>query len=169
MFKKTAVFAAAVMALTMVATGCGAGAKSSIAMDMADEKKAAIEFSNAKEDDFVQGGYIRVDEGEGVEVKSSLNDDGKILIGFIAVEEDQSIDKLPDRDNTKYEMMISGNATQGATLDPGDYDLHNQTHLMMMKKHLVPRIPSNGAKLNLEKSIFVTSPSSFLVNLYFSR
>ena len=123
MFKKTAIFAAAVMALTMFATGCGAGAKSSIAMDMADEKKAAIEFSNAKEDDFVQGGYIRVDEGEGVEVKSSLNDDGKILIGFIAVEEDQSIDKLPDRDNTKYEMMISGKATQGATLDPGDYDL----------------------------------------------
>ena len=123
MFKKTAIFAAAVMALTMFATGCGAGAKSSIAMDMADEKKAAIEFSNAKEDDFVQGGYIRVDEGEGVEVVSDLNDDGKILIGFIAVEEDQSIDKLPDRDNTKYEMMISGKATQGATLDPGDYDL----------------------------------------------
>ena len=26
-------------------------------------------------------------------------------------------------DSTKYEMMISGDATQGATFDPGDYDL----------------------------------------------
>ena len=54
---------------------------------------------------------------------SDLNDSGKVLIGFIAVPEDQNIDELPDMDSTKYKMMISGDATQGATFDPGDYDL----------------------------------------------
>ncbi len=123
MLKKTAAFAAAVMAMAMLATGCGAGGTSSITMDMSNEKTAAIELNSAKEDDFVQGGYISVAEGEGIEVVSDLNDEGKVLIGFIAVDEDQSMDKLPDMNNTKYEMMISGAATQGATLEPGEYDL----------------------------------------------
>ena len=64
-----------------------------------------------------------VAEGEGIEIVSDLNDEGKVLIGFIEVEEDQSIDELPDRDNVKCEMMISGKATEGATLDSGEYDL----------------------------------------------
>ena len=41
MFKKTIVFAAAVMAIAAVATGCGAG-KSLITMDISDEKTAVI-------------------------------------------------------------------------------------------------------------------------------
>ena len=124
MFKKTILFAAAaVMALAMTVSGCGMSGKSSIVMDTSDEKIAVIEFNNAKEDEFVQGGYLSVAEGEGIEVVSDLNDGGKVLIGFIAVPEDQSIDELPDMDSTKYEMMISGDATQGATFDPGDYDL----------------------------------------------
>ena len=92
-------------------------------MDTSDEKTATIEFNNAKEDEFVQGGYLSVAAGEGIEVVSELNDGGKVLIGFIAVPEDQNTDELPDMDSTKYEMMISGDATQGATFDPGDYDL----------------------------------------------
>ena len=122
MFKKTIVFAAAVMAIAAVATGCGAG-KSLITMDISDEKTAVIEFNNAKEDDFVQGGYISVGEGEGIEVVSDLNDEGKVLIGFIAVPEDQDMEELPDLENTVSEMMISGKATQGATFEPGEYDL----------------------------------------------
>ena len=62
-------------------------------------------------------------EGEGIEVVSDLNDGGKALISFIAVEENQSMDELPDTDSSKYEMMISGSAAQGATLEPGEYDL----------------------------------------------
>lgn len=124
MFKKAAAIAtAAVMALAMFQTGCGAAEESSITMDLSNEKAATIELSNAKEDDFVQGGYISVAEGEGIEIVSDLNDGGKVVIGFIEVEEDQSIDELPDRDNVKYEMMISGKATEGATLDSGEYDL----------------------------------------------
>ena len=120
MFKKTILFAlAVVMALAMIISGCGMSGKSSIVMDTSDEKMAVIEFNNAKEDEFVQGGYLSVAEGEGIEVVSDLNDSGKVLIGFIAVPEDQNIDELPDMDSTKYEMMISGNATQGATFDPG--------------------------------------------------
>ena len=123
MFKKTIAFAAAaVLALSMIATGCGKIEESSITMDMSDEKAATIEFSNAKEDDFVQGGYLHVEEGEGIEVTSTLNEDGKILIGFIAVDGDQSMDELPDMDSS-YEMTISGEATQGGTFDSGDYDL----------------------------------------------
>ena len=91
-------------------------------MLLKEEKTAVIEFNNAKEDDFVQGGYISVGEGEGIEVVSDLNDGGKILIGFLAVPEDQSMDELPVMD-TKYEMMISGVATQGGTFEPGDYSL----------------------------------------------
>ena len=49
MFKKTiALAAAAVMALSMIATGCGKVEESSITMDMSDEKVATIEFSNAE-------------------------------------------------------------------------------------------------------------------------
>ena len=33
------------------------------------------------------------------------------------------MDELPDTDSSKYEMMISGSAAQGATLEPGEYDL----------------------------------------------
>ena len=123
MLKKTAVFVAAIIAVMMLAVGCGNASKSSITMDLSNEKMAVIEFSNAKEDEFVQGGYITVAEGEGIEVVSDLNDGGKVLIGFIAVEEEQSIDELPDTDSTKYEMMISGSATQGGTFEPGEYDL----------------------------------------------
>lgn len=124
MFKKKILFAAAaLMALAVIVSGCGMTGKSSIVMDTSDEKTATIEFNNAKEDEFVQGGYLSVAEGEGIEVVSDLNDDGKVLIGFIAVPEDQNTDELPDMDSTKYEMMISGNAVQGATFDPGDYDL----------------------------------------------
>ena len=92
-------------------------------MDTSNEKAAVIELSNAKEDEFVQGGYISVADGEGIEVVSDLNDGGKVLISFIAVEENQSMDELPDTDSSKYEMMISGSAAQGATLEPGEYDL----------------------------------------------
>lgn len=124
MFKKTRVFAAAaVMALAMIAAGCGKVQESSITMDTSNEKMAVIEFKNAKADDFVMGGYLSVEEGEGIEVVSDLNDGGKVLIGFIAVPDDQSIDELPDTDTTKYEMMISGAATQGGTFESGDYDL----------------------------------------------
>jgi len=123
MFKKTIAFAAAaVLALSMIATGCGKVEESSITMDMSDEKVATIEFSNANEEEFVQGGYLRVEEGEGIEVTSELNDGGKVLIGFIATDEDQSMDELPDMDSTS-EMTISGTATQGATFESGDYDL----------------------------------------------
>ena len=123
MFKKTIAFAAAaVLALSMIATGCGKVEESSITMDMSDEKVATIEFSNAKEEEFVQGGYLRVEEGEGIEVTSELNDGGKVLIGFIATDGDQSMDELPDMDST-YEMTISGKAVQGGTFESGDYDL----------------------------------------------
>ncbi len=123
MFKRTTVFVAAVMAVMMLAAGCGKAEKSSITMDTSNEKAAVIELSNAKEDEFVQGGYISVADGEGIEVVSDLNDGGKVLISFIAVEENQSMDELPDTDSSKYEMMISGSAAQGATLEPGEYDL----------------------------------------------
>ena len=33
-------------------------------MDTSDEKMAAIEFNNANEDEFVQGGYLSVAEGK---------------------------------------------------------------------------------------------------------
>ena len=123
MFKKTiALAAAAVLALSMIATGCGKVEESSITMDMSDEKVATIEFSNAGEDEFVQGGYLSVAEGEGIEVTSELNDGGKVLIGFIATDGDQSMDELPDMDST-YEMTISGKAVQGGTFESGDYDL----------------------------------------------
>ena len=124
MFKKaTAVAMTAVLALAMFTVGCGAGEESSMTMDISNDKAATIELSNAKEDDFVQGGYISVAEDEGIEIVSDLNDEGKILIEFIEVEEDQSIDELPDRDNVKCEMMISGKATEGAMIDLGEYDL----------------------------------------------
>ena len=124
MFKKTiAVASAAVMALSTIVTGCGSFNKYSIVMDIPDEKTATLEFNNAAVDDFVQSGYISVEEGEGIEVVSDLNDSGKVLIGFIAVPEEQSIDELPDLTNVKYEMMISGVATQGGTFEPGEYDL----------------------------------------------
>lgn len=123
MLKKTAVFTAAVMTLAMLAAGCGRVENSSMTMDTSNDKMATIELSNAKEDEFVQGGYIRVAEGEGVEIVSDLNEGGKVLIGFIEVEDDQSMDVLPERDNAKYEMMVSEKATEGATIDPGEYDL----------------------------------------------
>lgn len=124
MFKKTIAFAAAtVIALSMIATGCGKIGESSITMDMSDEKMATVKFSNAKEEEFVLGGYLSVAEGEGIEVVSDLNEGGKVLLGFIAVDEDQSIDELPDVSSSQYEMTISGAATQGGTFDPGDYDL----------------------------------------------
>ena len=124
MFKKTiAVASAAVMALSTIVTGCGSFNKYSIVMDIPDEKTATLEFNNAAVDDFVQSGYISVEEGEGIEVVSDLNDSGKVLIGFIAVPEEQSIDELPDLTNVKYEMMISGVATQGGSFEPGEYDL----------------------------------------------
>ena len=123
MFKKTTAFAAAaVLALSMIATGCGKVEESSITMDMSDEKAAIIEFSNAKEEEYVQGGYLHVEEGEGIEVTSNFNEGGKVLIGFIGADGEQSKDELPDMDSS-YEMMISGVATQGATFDSGDYDL----------------------------------------------
>lgn len=122
MFKKTILFAvAAVMALAMIVSGCSAQ-KSAIVMEIPDEKTATLEFNKADEGDFVQSGYISVAEGEGIEVVSDLNEGGRILIGFIAVPENQSADELPDMD-TKYEMMISGVATQGGTFEPGEYDL----------------------------------------------
>ena len=122
MFKKAILFTAAtVMALAMIVSGCSAQ-KSTIIMDIPDEKTATLEFNKADEGDFVQSGYISVAEGEGIEVVSDLNEGGRILIGFIAVPENQSADELPDMD-TKYEMMISGVATQGGTFEPGEYDL----------------------------------------------
>ena len=124
MYKKTiALAAAAVMTLAMIATGCGKISKYSIVMDMPSEKSAVIEFNNADVNDFLQSGYLSVAEGEGIEVVSDLNDGGKVLIDFIAVDEEQSADELPDMSNVKYEMMISGKATQGGTFEPGDYDL----------------------------------------------
>ena len=111
------------MTLAMVLAGCGNIGKPSIVMDIPDEKTATLEFNNADVDDFVQSGYISVEEGEGIEVVSDLNDSGKVLIGFIAVPEEQSIDELPDLTNVKYEMMNSGVATQGGTFEPGEYDL----------------------------------------------
>ena len=124
MFIKTKAYAAAaIMTLAMVLAGCGNIGKPSIVMDIPDEKTAAFEFNNAKKDDFVQAGSIRVEEGEGIEVVSDLNDGGKVLIGFIAVPENQSIDELPDMSTTKYEMMSSEKAAQGGTFEPGDYDL----------------------------------------------
>ena len=70
MFKKTIAFAAAaVLALSMIATGCGKVEESSITMDMSNEKMATIELSNAGEDEFVQGGYLHVEEGEGRKAK----------------------------------------------------------------------------------------------------
>ena len=84
MFKKaTAVAMTAVLALAMFTVGCGAGEESSMTMDISNDKAATIELSNAKEDDFVQGGYISVAEDEGIEIVSDLNDEGKILIEFI--------------------------------------------------------------------------------------
>jgi hypothetical protein len=66
MFKKAiAVAAAAVMALSTIVTGCGSFNKYSIVMDIPDEKTATLEFNNAAVDDFVQSGYISVEEGEG--------------------------------------------------------------------------------------------------------
>ena len=124
MFTKSKILAAAlVMTLAVIAAGCGSLGKSSMVMDMSDEKSAVIELNNAKEGEFVQSGYISVTEDEMIEVVSDLNDGGKVVIEFIAVPEEQSIDELPDMDNVKYEMMISGKATQGGTFEPGEYDL----------------------------------------------
>lgn len=124
MFTKSKILAAAlVMTLAVIAAGCGSLGKSSMVMDMSDEKSAVIELNNAKEGEFVQSGYISVTEDEMIEVVSDLNDGGKVDIEFIAVPEEQSIDELPDMDNVKYEMMISGKATQGGTFEPGEYDL----------------------------------------------
>ena len=106
MFKRTTVFVAAVMAVMMLAAGCGKAEKSSITMDTSNEKAAVIELSNAKEDEFVQGGYISVADGEGIEVVSDLNDGGKVLISFIAVEENQSMDETLGRPCRTYNRQL---------------------------------------------------------------
>ena len=62
------------MMLAMLAAGCGNIGKSSIVMDIPDEKTATFEFNRASVDDFVQAGYISVAEGEGIEVVSDLNE-----------------------------------------------------------------------------------------------
>ena len=66
MFKKAILFTAAtVMALAMIVSGCSAQ-KSTIIMDIPDEKTATLEFNKADEGDFVQSGYISVAEDEGM-------------------------------------------------------------------------------------------------------
>ena len=124
MLKKTILLAAAtLMAIAMLATGCGKFRKYSIVMDIPDEKTATFEFNKASVNDFAQAGYISVSEGEGIEIVSDLNDGGKVLIEFIASPESQNIDELPDMTNAKYEMTISDKATQSGTFEPGNYDL----------------------------------------------
>lgn len=114
---------AALIILAIIAARFKSFGKSLLTLDMSDEKTAAIELSNAKEGEFVQSGYISVTEGEMIEVVSDLNDGGKVDIEFIAVPENQSIDNIPDMDDAEYEMTISGAATQGCTVDPGQYNL----------------------------------------------
>ena len=68
MFKKAILFTAAtVMALAMIVSGCSAQ-KSTIIMDIPDEKTATLEFNKADEGDFVQSGYISVAEDEGMAI-----------------------------------------------------------------------------------------------------
>lgn len=122
MFKKTKVFAvAAVMAFAAFAAGCGG--EESATMNLSNEKASHFEFSNANVDDFVQGGFIKVEEGEQIEIESDLNEDGKVQIALIMVPDEESKDEIPDRDQASYEIMISGVATEGSTVEPGEYDI----------------------------------------------
>ena len=114
---------AALIILAIIGARVRSSGNSLMKIDVSGEKTAAIELNNAKEGKYVQGGSISVTEDEMIEVVSDLNEDGKVVIEFIAVPEDQSINKLPDKDNANYEMKISGKATQGGTFEPGKYNL----------------------------------------------
>ena len=46
-----------------------------------------------------------------------------VITAFKTDTEYQSTNELPDMTTSKYEMMISGKATQGGTFEPGNYDL----------------------------------------------
>ena len=122
--KKTIALAAAlIMAAAVMVPGCGSSEEHTLGMIVSDEKSATMEFDKAAEDDYVTGGPIAVEEGEVVEFTSELNEDGQVRISMYAVSEEQSMDELPDTDAASCEMMISGNAVQSCTVDPGKYDL----------------------------------------------
>ena len=90
--RRTAVLMALLL-LALALTACG---KSVFGMTENTEKRMTITAENADKDAFFMIGTLVVDNGEQIDITSNLSD-GEVRVEIVAIPEEQSIDKLPDK------------------------------------------------------------------------
>ena len=117
--RKPAVIIMLIMSMIML-TAC---AKSEFGVTENTGKRMVITAKNADRDAAVMTGTLEVAQGEKIEIKGSLKK-GEVKVEIVAVEENQSIDKLPEIDGP---AILTANITQtdgaSATMDAGSYML----------------------------------------------
>ena len=87
------------------------------------EKAMTIEAKNAAVDDFFMVGSLTVSEGEEISVTSDL-EKGSVKLEFIAEQEEQSIDELPNLDGEPaFTAPVSGDDKVSCAVGKGDYML----------------------------------------------
>ena len=108
--------ALAILALTL--TACG---RSAFGVTENTGKRMTITAERADKDAFFMLGTLEVDEGEQLAINANLTK-GAIRVEIIAVDAEQSIDKLPNMDSEPA-LMANLKATESTsgTLPAGDY------------------------------------------------
>lgn len=110
------VLALAILALTL--TACG---RSTFSVTENTGKRMTITAEQADKDDFFMLGTLEVDEGEQLAATANLTK-GAIRVELIAVDAEQSIDKLPDMDGEPvFTANLKATESASGTLPAGDY------------------------------------------------
>lgn len=112
-------FAAAVMAIAMMMTGCGKA--SVLSTDMVNEKRSVITLENASKDAEVTVGTFVLGEGEKLVIEPELEGNSRIRISFIGAPE-EGIEEMPTVDATgDYVVEVAGKEKIEGPLAPGSY------------------------------------------------
>ncbi|MBR2259968.1 MAG: hypothetical protein IJ899_22070 [Blautia sp.] len=117
--KAAVVFLLAVSMLTL--SSCG---KSEFGVTDNTGKLMSIKAERADKGDFFMLGSLEVDDGEMIEITSNLSK-GSVKVEIIEVEEEQSIDVLPDFNNKEAIITANTRSTDKVshTVNAGNYML----------------------------------------------
>ena len=117
--KAAVVFLLAVSMLTL--SSCG---KSEFGVTDNTGKLMSIKAERADKGDFFMLGSLEVDDGEMIEITSNLSK-GSVKVEIIEVEEEQSIDVLPDFNNKEAIITANTRSTDkvSRTVNAGNYML----------------------------------------------
>ena len=119
MKKIVSIIAVAILALSMLTmVSCG---KYEFSGQMDDDKNMTIKAVNADTGDYFVTGTLVVEEGEEIAIDTKL-DKGEITVEFIASEDEESIDELPELDgDAAYTAYLSGTNSQAVSFGAGSF------------------------------------------------